>query len=117
MNADHYIDGFLAAVPIAQREAYRQHAVEAARVFRKHGALEVIEAWGDDVPEGQLTSMPMAVKLKDGEAVVFSWIVWPSKAVRTRGTQAVMDDPDTPKQMPFDGQRLIYGGFTLLVDA
>lgn len=117
MNPEHYIDGFLAAVPTAQRAAYRQHAAEAARVFRKHGALEIIEAWADDVPEGKLTSMPMAVKLKQDESVVFSWIVWPSKTVRQRAMQAVMNDPDMPQNMPFDGQRLIYGGFTPLLIA
>ncbi len=117
MNPEHYIDGFLAAVPTAQREAYHQHAAEAARVFRKHGALEIIEAWADDVPEGKLTSMPMAVKLKQDESVVFSWIVWPSKTVRQRAMQAVMNDPDMPQNMPFDGQRLIYGGFTPLLIA
>ena len=116
-NPEHYIDGFLAAVPTAQRAAYHQHAAEAARVFRKHGALEIIEAWADDVPEGKLTSMPMAVKLKQDESVVFSWIVWPSKTVRQRAMQAVMDDPDMPQNMPFDGQRLIYGGFTPLLIA
>ena len=116
MNPEHYIDGFLAAVPTAQREAYRQHAAEAARVFRKHGALEIIEAWADDVPEGKLTSMPMAVKLKQDESVVFSWIVWPSREARDTGMKAVMEDPRCPKEMPFDGQRLIYGGFELLSD-
>ena len=117
MNPEHYIDGFLAAVPTAQREAYRQHAAEAARVFRKHGALEIIEAWADDVPEGKLTSFPLAVKCQADETVVFSWIVWPDKPTRDRGMAAVMADPDIPKQMPFDGQRMIFGGFTVLVNA
>ena len=103
MNPEHYIDGFLAAVPTAQREAYRQHAAEAARVFRKHGALEIIEAWADDVPEGKLTSMPMAVKLKQDESVVFSWIVWPSKTVRQRAMQAVMNDLICRRTCPSTG--------------
>lgn len=117
MDPNHYIDGFVAAVPTARREAYRQHALDAARVFRKHGALSLVECWGDDVPEGKLTSLPMAVKRQPDETVVFSWIVWPSKAVRDQGMAAVMSDPDIPKQMPFDGQRMIFGGFTVLVDA
>ena len=117
MNPEHYIDGFLAAVPTAQREAYRQHAAEAARVFRKHGALEIIEAWADDVPEGKLTSFPLAVKCQPDETVVFSWIVWPDKPTRDRGMAAVMADPSIPKEMPFDGKRMIFGGFTVLVNA
>ena len=76
----------------------------------------MVECWGDDVPEGKLTSMPMAVKREPDEIVVFSWVVWPDKAVRDKGMQAVMDDPQMPKDMPFDGQRLIYGGFELLSD-
>lgn len=117
MQPDAYIDGFLMAVPTAGRQAYRQHALETAAVFRKHGALEIVECWGDDVPEGKLTSMPMAVKCKDDETVVFSWIVWPSKAARDRGLKAVMDDPDLPREMPFDGQRMVFGGFRPLVHA
>ena len=111
MNPDTYIDGFLVAVPTAKREAYRAHAADAARIFKKHGALSIIECWSDDVPEGKLTSMPMAVKREPDEIVVFSWVVWPDKAVRDKGMQAVMDDPQMPKDMPFDGKRLIYGGF------
>ena len=70
-----YIDGFVAAVPTANREKYKKHAEEAAKVFREYGALKVVEAWGDDVPEGKLTSFPIAVIRKDDETVVFSWIV------------------------------------------
>ena len=77
MEPDSYIDGFVLAVPTANKETFRQHASEAAQIFKKHGALEIVECWGDDVPEGKLTSMPMAVKRKDDETVVFSWIVWP----------------------------------------
>ena len=117
MHPDTYIDGFLAAVPTANREAYRAHAADAARIFRKHGALSIVECWGDDVPEGKLTSMPMAVQRNADETVVFSWITWPSKAVRDAGWKAVMDDAETPRQMPFDGKRMIYGGFMLLVEA
>lgn len=115
----NYVDGFVAAVPTANRERFRKHAQDAAAVFREHGALKVIECWGDDVPEGELTSFPMAVKRKDDETVVFSWIVWPSKAARDDGMSKVMADPRVQPDvnpMPFDGKRLIYGGFEVIVD-
>jgi len=115
-----YIDGFVAAVPTANREAYRKYAEEAAAVFREHGALKLMECWGDDVPEGKLTSFPLAVKCQPDETVVFSWIVWPSKEVRDAGIQKIMADPRLQPEvnpMPFDGQRMIFGGFEVLVDA
>lgn len=115
-----YVDGFVAAVPTANREIYRQHAERAAAVFKEHGALSVVECWGDDVPEGKLTSFPMAVQRQADETVVFSWITWPSKQVRDEGMKKVMEDPrlqpDT-NPMPFDGKRLIYGGFQMIVNA
>ncbi|OTP68415.1 DUF1428 domain-containing protein [Caballeronia sordidicola] len=114
-----YIDGFLAAVPTANREAFRQHAQMAAGVFREHGALKVVECWGDDVPEGTLTSFTMAVKRKDDEAVVFSWIVWPSRQARDEGMNALMADPrlqPDKNPLPFDGKRMIYGGFEVIVE-
>src|SRR5574337_107249 len=117
MDMNNYVDGFVVAVPTAKRETYRQFALEGARLFRKHGALSLVECWGDDVPEGKLTSMPLAVKLEPDETVVFAWIVWPSKTARDKGMAAVMADPDAPRQMPFDGQRMIFGGFSVLVDA
>jgi uncharacterized protein YbaA (DUF1428 family) len=79
-----YVDGFVAAVPTANREAFRKHAKDAAGVFKEHGALKVVECWGDDVPDGEVTSFPMAVKRKADETVIFSWILWPS---RRRGTR------------------------------
>ena len=115
-----YIDGFVAAVPTANREAFRQHAQMAAEVFKQHGALKVVEYWGDDVPEGTLTSFSMAVKRNDDEAVVFSWIVWPSREARDKGMTAVMADPRVQPDknpMPFDGKRMIYGGFEVIVEA
>ena len=115
-----YVDGFVAAVPTANREKYRKHAEAAAVVFKEHGALTVVECWGDDVPEGKLTSFPLAVKRADDETVVFSWIVWPSRRVRDEGMKKVMDDPRLQPDvnpMPFDGRRLIYGGFEVLVEA
>ena len=116
----NYIDGFVAAVPTANRAAYRKHAEAAAAVFKEHGALKVVECWGDDVPEGKVTSFPMAVQRKPDETVVFSWIVWPSKSVRDAGMAKVMADPRLKPDvnpMPFDGKRLIYGGFEVLVEA
>jgi uncharacterized protein YbaA (DUF1428 family) len=115
-----YIDGFVAAVPTANREIYRRHAEQAALVFKEHGALKHVECWGDDVPEGKLTSFPMAVRKQDDETVVFSWIVWPSRQARDEGMKKVMADPRVQpavNPMPFDGKRLIFGGFEVLVDA
>ena len=112
-----YVDGFVVPVVTASREAYRQLATLAATVFKEQGALRVVECWGDDVPEGKLTSFPLSVQRQPDETVVFSWIVWPSKAVRDAGMAKVMDDPrlkDVP--MPFDGKRLIYGGFEVMLD-
>jgi uncharacterized protein YbaA (DUF1428 family) len=115
-----YVDGFVAAVPTANRETYRRHAAMAAEVFKQYGALSVVECWGDDVPEGKLTSFPMAVKRQPEETVIFSWITWPSKAVRDEGMKKSMEDarlqPET-NPMPFDGKRLIYGGFEAIVEA
>lgn len=116
----NYIDGLVAAVPTAHREAFRKHAEAAAVVFKENGALGVVECWGDDVPEGKLTSFPLAVKREADETVVFSWITWPSKAVRDAGMKKAMDDPRLqPGQnpMPFDGKRMIYGGFEIIVEA
>jgi len=115
----NYIDGIVAAVPTANREAYRHHAEAAAAVFKEHGAIKVVECWGDDVPDGKVTSFPLAVQRKADETVVFSWLVWPSKAVRDAGMAKVMADPRMKPDvnpMPFDGKRLIYGGFEVLVE-
>ena len=112
-----YNDGFVAAVPAASQEAYRQHAIAMAAVLQEHGALRVVDAWGDDVPEGKLTSFPLAVKREDGEVVAFGWIEWPSRAVRDAGWEKAMQDPRmSSAQMPFDGKRMIYGGFETLSD-
>ncbi len=115
-----YIDGFVAAVPTENRDAYRKHAEQAAPVFKEHGALKLVECWGDDVPEGKLTSFPMAVQKKNDETVVFSWIVWPSRQARDEGMKKVMADPriqPNVNPMPFDAKRLIFGGFEVLVEA
>ena len=115
-----YIDGFVVAVPTAKREDYRRHVEMVAPAFKEHGALKLVECWGDDVPDGKVTSFPMAVKRKDDETVVFSWILWPSRKARDQGMAKVMADPrlqPDKNPMPFDGQRVIYGGFEVIVDA
>ncbi len=113
-----YVDGFVVPVPTAKKEAYRELAQMASQVFKDCGALTVVECWGDDVPPGKLTSFPLSVQLKEDETVVFSWITWPSKAVRDAGMARSMEDPRMKtKDMPFDGQRMIFGGFEALVSA
>lgn len=115
-----YVDGCVLAVPTQNRAEYLKHAKVAAQVFKDHGAVSVTECWGEDVPDGELTSFPMAVKCEADETVVLSWIVWPSKQAREVGMQAVMvdermDPANTP--VPFDGKRMIFGGFELLYSA
>jgi uncharacterized protein YbaA (DUF1428 family) len=114
-----YVDGFVAAVPTKNKDTYKTFAEKAAVVFKEHGALTLVECWGDDVPVGKVTSFPMAVKCEPDETVVFSWITWPSREVRDQGMAKIMADPRLqPGQnpMPFDGKRLIYGGFEVIVD-
>ncbi len=113
-----YVDGFVMAVPKAKKEAYRELAAKMGPVFKKYGALQVTECWGDDVPDGKVTSFPMAVKCQDDEAVVFSWIVWPSKQVRDEGTKKMMDDPVFQGEFDvYDGKRMIFGGFEPIFEA
>ena len=115
-----YVDGFVAPVPTANREAFRQHALKAAEFFRENGALQVVECWGDDVPDGEITSFPLAVKCGAEETVVFSWIVWPSREVRDASHAKMMADPRLAAElnpMPFDGKRMIFGGFEMIVEA
>ena len=115
----NYVDGFVCAVPTANREAYLAHASKMAPLFKEFGALSVVETWGDDVPDGKVTSFPMAVQRKGDETVVFSWITWPSKQVRDDAWKNVMRDPRMAAEnnpMPFDGKRLIYGGFQTILD-
>jgi uncharacterized protein YbaA (DUF1428 family) len=117
-----YIDGFVLAVPKANKDAYRKMAEEGWKVYSKHGALRHVECWGDDVPEGKLTSFTIAVQRKDDEVAVFAWIEWPSKEARDRGNAAAMEDfarlmPEmTPETAPFDGKRMFWGGFQPIVD-
>ena len=107
-----YVSGFVAAVPAANKETYRKHAAEAASLFKEFGVTRMVETWGDDVPDGKLTSFPMAVKREAHETVAFGWIVWASRQARDAAWAAVMADPRMKDQpMPFDGKRMIYGGF------
>jgi uncharacterized protein YbaA (DUF1428 family) len=113
-----YIDGFVVPVPVEKKQAYREMATKAASIFKECGATRIVECWGDDVPDGKVTDFKGAVKAKPGESVVFSWIVWPSKAVRDAGNQKMKNDPRMKdmKDMPFDGQRMIFGGFDVMLD-
>ena len=115
-----YVDGFVLPVREENRDAYRALAQKAAGIFQEHGATRVVEAWGDDVPDGKVTDYKRAVKAQDGENVVFSWIEWPSREARVAGWEKVMADermkPDH-ENMPFDGQRMFWGGFAPIVDA
>jgi len=114
-----YIDGFVAAVPNTNKQKFIDHAHAGDPVFLDHGATRVLECWGDDVPHGKLTDFHRAVKATDQETVLFSWIEWPDKATRDAGMAAAMNDPRLSQQdnpMPFDGKRLIYGGFAPLLE-
>jgi uncharacterized protein YbaA (DUF1428 family) len=108
-----YIDGFIVPVKPGQKDAYLQMATEAADFFKEYGALDVVECFEDDVPDGKVTDFRRAVGAEQGEKIVFSWIVWPSKEVRDKANQKMKEDPRMqPKgDVPFDMQRMIFGGF------
>ncbi|GIL03283.1 MAG: hypothetical protein BroJett030_31820 [Alphaproteobacteria bacterium] len=114
-----YVSGFSAAVPQANRKTYVDYARVAADYFRANGALRVVECWEEDVPDGKVTSFPMAVKRQNGEAILFSWIEWPDRATahacfEKMGKEPLFDPATNP--MPFDGQRMIWGGFEMVLD-
>jgi uncharacterized protein YbaA (DUF1428 family) len=116
-----YVDGFVLAIPKKNLKAYRSMALKAGKVWRECGALEYVECIADDVKVGKLTSFPRAVKMKPGETVVFSYIVYKSRAQRDRVNKKVMADPRLadmmdPKALPFDAKRMIYGGFATLIE-
>jgi uncharacterized protein YbaA (DUF1428 family) len=116
----NYVDGFVVPVPTKNLAAYRRMARKAGKVWRDHGALDYNECVADDVKPGKHTSFPQAVKLKSGETVVFSWIVYKSRAHRDRVNAKAMADPRLadmmdPKKMPFDGKRMFWGGFKIFV--
>src|SRR5471032_2538800 len=116
-----YVDGFVIPVPKENLAAYKKMSLECGSVWKEFGALEFRECVGDDVPPGKVTSFPLSVDLKEGEVVVFSWIVYASRAARDEINGKVMNDPRTaafmdPKNMPFDGKRMIWGGFEMIID-
>jgi uncharacterized protein YbaA (DUF1428 family) len=114
-----YVEGFLLAVPTANRDAFVEHARTGARFFQKHGVKRVVEAWGDDVPDGKVNDLKKSVNAEPGETVVFSWFEYPDKAARDAAVASMMADSEMAemgKDMPFDGQRLIMAGFESLLD-
>jgi uncharacterized protein YbaA (DUF1428 family) len=113
-----YIDGFVIAVPTANKQQFMEHAKDTDSVFLEYGASRILECWGDDVPQGKLTDFRRAVQAKDDETVVFSWVEWPDKPTREAAMKKVMDDPRMKAEghpMPFDGKRLIFGGFSPII--
>jgi uncharacterized protein YbaA (DUF1428 family) len=112
-----YIEGFVAAVPRANKDAYRKHVIDAAPKFKQLGATRMVETWGDDVPDGKVTDFKGAVKAKSDEEIVFSWIEYPDKATRDKANEQIMSDPAMRNMdMPFDGKRMIFAGFEPVVD-
>jgi uncharacterized protein YbaA (DUF1428 family) len=116
-----YVDGFVVPVPKKNLDAYRKIALKAGKIWMEHGALEFKECVAEDVKPGKLTSFPQSVKLKPDEVVVFSYIVYRNRAARDKINKKVMEDPRLKsmmegKDMPFDGKRMVYGGFETLVD-
>jgi len=114
-----YIEGFVAAVPRGNKEAYRKHAADSIPMFKEFGATRQVESWGDDVPDGKVTDFKGAVKAQPDEVVVFSWLEYPDKGTRDKANKKMMDDPkmkEMGSHMPFDGKRMIWGGFEAIND-
>lgn len=113
-----YVDGFLIPVPKGKKDEYFKTASEFASIFKEFGALQVVECWGDDIPKGKQTDFFMAVKAEEEESVVFSWVFWPSKEARDLGNQKMFEDDRVKNHavMPFDGKRMVFGGFEVLLD-
>ena len=114
----NYVQGFVLAVPAGNKEAYRAHAAKVLPLLKEYGATRVVECWEDDVPEGKVTDFRGAVKAEKGEVIVFSWMEFPSKAVRDEAFKKMMEDPrmEALGDIPFDGKRMILGGFDVLLD-
>ena len=114
-----YVEGFVSAVPTANKEAYRRHAEEALSIIGEAGATRMVEAWGDDVPAGKVTDFQRAVQAKEDETIVFSWFEYPDRQTRDAANEKMMQDPrmeGMSASMPFDGKRMIFGGFDSFVD-
>ena len=113
-----YFDGMVCAVPTENKALLKAHAEQVAKLVKDHGALAVVDGWGDDVPEGRINSFHTAVMREPHETIVFSWITWPDRETRNAGWQKIMADSAMADQpMPFDGSRMIMGGFEMLVEA
>ena len=113
-----YIEGFVAAVPTANKDTYIEQARQAAEYFKKLGATRLVECWGDDVPKGDVTDFYRAVQAKDDESVIFSWVEYPDKATRDAANEKMREDPEMQEmEMPFDGKRMFWGGFEQVVDS
>ncbi|MFT3989347.1 DUF1428 domain-containing protein [Aestuariivirga sp.] len=114
-----YVDGVVIAVKTSGRKEYEAFSRKMSAVFKDHGALRAVDCWGADVPDGKLTSFPMAVKKEPDETVVLSWVEWPSRDARDKAWEKIRKDPGMQpggNPMPFDGKRMIYGGFDVIVD-
>lgn len=113
-----YYSGFVLAVPTANKQKYIDHAQKAWPFFERRGAIRMVESWGVDVPHGKVTDFYRASQAKDDETVLFSWIEWPDRATADTAFQSMMDDPDMQamSEMPFDGMRMMWGGFEPIVD-
>jgi uncharacterized protein YbaA (DUF1428 family) len=113
-----YVDGYVIPVPAKNREAYRTHAEKVSLMFKEFGALRVVEAWGEDVPDGKVTDYNRATLKEDGEGVVYSWVEWPDKPTRDAGWGKLMEDErmQTAGDPPFDGKRMMWGGFAPILD-
>jgi len=112
-----YVDGFLIPVPEARKEDYRAHEERWWPCFRDRGATGLVVCWGDEVPAGTRTDFRRAVDLQEGETVVFAWMTWPDKAVRDRAFAGMQGNEMDPADMPFDGKRMVYGGFVPILTA
>lgn len=115
-----YVEGFVAAVPTANKEEYRRHAADVLPLIKEFGVTRMVENWGDDVPRGKLTDFYGAVQAKDDETIVFSWFEYPDKATRDAASAKMMADPRMAEMisqaMPFDGKRMFWGGFKTFID-
>lgn len=115
-----YVQGFLLAVPADKKDAYREMAAKAADMFKRFGVLEIMEAWEEDVTDGKVTDFRMATKAQPGEKIVFSWMIWPDKETCGAAHEKIMNDGDAHEEfgeMPFDGMRMMWGGFTPIFTA